>query len=196
MFAICWITSIGNADAIRAATRGLMPILVLQALAMPVVTQRVVRYQESSSRHYAEFIARNPRYRNAILMSEPDYFMEPLPYYVNNRIYMPRQAEFASTAYFGERRSPLFTLSQLENVAQVLACQKKVPVLVAIDTRDFQGDVEGQRGVAYKGTFFWNREERLQFAAAAKKVAIFPAATSDEVYEVFEISGCGTLVIG
>ena len=193
--AICWITSIGNTAAVRNATRALMPLLVLQAVALPVVAQRVVRYEESSSRDYARYITRHPEYRDAILMSEPDYFMEPLRYYVKNRIYMPRQSEFASRAYFGERRSPEFTLSQLEAAAQVLACQKKVPVLVAI-TRDFGDRPWGQREVAYRGTFVWTLEERMRFAAAAKKLVIFPAATSDESYEVFEVSGCRGLATG
>ena len=195
VFAICWITSTADANAVRAASRGLLPLFALQALALPVVAQRVVRYEESGSQEYGDFIKSHPEYRNAILMSEPDYFMEPLRYYVNNRIYMPRQAEFASRAYFGERRSPGFSLSQLENAAQVIACQHKVPVLVAIGTRDFASRLEGQREVAYRGTFFWTAEERTRFAAAAKRVATFPDATSDEVYEVFEISGCGTLVV-
>jgi hypothetical protein len=190
LIAICWITAADNPPKLKAATRALFPLLAVQALALPMLVQRVIRYHESSSRDYAGFIDSNPRFRDAILVSEPDYFMEPMRYYRKNRIYMPRQGEFANRAYFGERRASFFSLGQLQAVAESLACRYRTPVLVAIGTRDFQGHPSGSREVAYRAKFAWTAGERQRFAAVAKKVAVFPRATSDEVYEVYEVPPC------
>ncbi len=187
LIAICWITAADSPAKLTAATRGLFPLLAFQALALPIMAQRVIRYDESSSRDYAEFIESNARYRDAILVSEPDYFMEPMRYYVKNRIYMARQGEFASRAYFGERRARFFSLGQVQAAAESLACRYQTPILVAIGTRDFRGRASGWREVAYRAKFTWTPEERQRFGAAAKKVAFFTRATSDEVYEIYEI---------
>jgi hypothetical protein len=63
-----------------------------------------------------------------------------------------------------------------------------VPVLLAIGTRDFQANLSGSRSVAYRATFAWTRDERARFNAVARRVAVFPRATTDEVYEVFELT--------
>ena len=188
ILAICWVTAENDGARLRAAVRGLVPLFAFQALALPILVNRVIKYNESSSRPYAEFITANPRYRNAILMSEPDYFMEPLRYYVSNRIYSARQEEFANRVYFGDRRANYLALSRLQDVAQMTACRYKVPVLLAIGTRDFQAKLSGSRSVAYRATFHWTLEERSRFHAAAKRVAFFPRATTDEVYEVYELT--------
>ena len=190
MIAICWITSADDRARIRAAARGLFPLLALQTLALPMLVQRVIRYDESSSRAYAGFIESEPRYRDAILVSEPDYFMEPMRYYVKNRIYMARQGEFANKAYFGGRRATVFSLGQLQSVAQSLACRYRTPVLVAMDTRDYRSGASGSTEVAYRARFTWTAEERGRFAAAAKQVAKFSRATSDENYTIYEIPIC------
>jgi len=188
LFAICWVTA-GNDDTrVRAATRGLLPLFALQALALPILVNRVIKYNESSSRSYAAFITANPGYRRAILMSEPDYFMEPLRYYVSNRIYSARQEQFANRVYFGDKRANYLALWKLQDEAQRVACQYRVPVLLAIGTRDFQANLSGSRSVAYRATFAWTRDERARFNAVARRVAVFPRATTDEVYEVFELT--------
>jgi hypothetical protein len=189
LISICWITA---KEMPRHAMRAIAPLVVLQAIAMPILMHRVIRYNESSSKDYAAFLQSRPEYRNAILMGEPDFFMEPMRYYVANRIYMPRQAEFANVAYFdrGARRATNFTLGQLEASAETIACKYRSPVLIAIWTKGFRGSRQGSRSVAYGAHFSWTLEERVQFRAAAKRVAIFRYATTDEVYEVFEVPAC------
>ena len=187
IFGICWITAGDEQAKASAVTRGLLPLFALQSLALPILVHRVIRYNESSSRAYGDFIHANTRYRDAILISEPDYFMEPMRYYVGNRIFSARQEEFANRVYFGERRARTLTLSQLQNAAEGVACSERVPVLLAIGTLDFQARSSGTRPVSYRATFTWTAAEKARLKEAAKRVAFFPRATTDEVYEVYEI---------
>ena len=70
---------------------GLLPLLLFQALALPVTIRRVLLHPTSSSREFAALIERTPAWREAILAGEPDFMMEPMSYYVSNKVFMPRQ---------------------------------------------------------------------------------------------------------
>jgi hypothetical protein len=196
IFAIGWIVSLSeNIDSRQMRRRigiGFAPLLVLQALALPIVAIRTIRHQESSSRLYGQFIGKQLKYQNAILLGEPDYFMESMPYYVANRIYMPRQQGFSDRAYFdnGLHRRRVMTLSRLQETAIDLTCRFRAPVLVAIQTHGISARRAGSFPVAYHGTFTWTAAEDARFHALFQRVAVFPRATTDEVYEVFEAPAC------
>jgi hypothetical protein len=91
IFSICWIAVATANDGIKHRFRsqvvmGLAPLFALQALALPVFVNRAISHQQSSSKRFGQFISANPKYRDAILVGEPDYVLESMPYYVGNRI--------------------------------------------------------------------------------------------------------------
>lgn len=191
IFTLCWMEA-ERADDSRKIALGLLPLFALQSLALPFLIQRVIRYPESGSKAYAEFIRANPRYSNAILMSEPDYLMESMPYYVQNPVFMPRQSEFTDWVYFGNsgRRRADMTLGQLMTIADGVACSSRRPVLLAIGYPEFPSQPNGRGYPFYRGlTFTWGGTDWSRFGARAP-VASFPIATTDESYRVYEISGC------
>jgi hypothetical protein len=194
LFSIAWMAIRNggeNPDKTRRISLGLLPLLFFQSLALPVMAQRFIRHPESGSRDLGAFIRSNPRYTNAVLASEPDYFMEPMPYYVNNRVFMPRQREFHHRVYFdsGRRRQQDLSLSQLTAIADSLACSTKRPVLLAMGHPQVAKLDSGEVSLAYRGAVFrWTRAERSALEARAKRVASFLGASSDEVYDVFEFA--------
>ena len=196
IFSICWIAVVTADDAMRDRARrqivmGLAPLFAIQAFALPIFINRAISHQQSSSRRFGEFIRDNSRYRDAILVGEPDYLLESMPYYVDNRIYMTRQGEFARRVYFGEtRRRKDLTLSQLRETALTLSCQYKVPVLLAIGAREFPDRRESTAPVSYRATFTWTAAEKARLRAEFPRVAWFGRANTDEVYQVFEAPRC------
>lgn len=195
LFSICWMGVKRNAADAHLNSRriafGLLPLLLFQALALPVMAQRFFRHPESASREFAAFIRSDPRYRDAILASEPDYFMESMPYYVGNRIFMPRQREFNYRVYFdaGRRRKQDLTLGGLIDIADSVACTTRQPVLLAMGHPNVAKQDSGQASLAYKGAVFrWTAVERTRLAERGKPVASFLGAASDELYDVFEIA--------
>ena len=193
IFSICWMETERANDSPRIAL-GLLPFFALQAIALVFLVHRAIAYPESSSKAYGEFIRGNPRYANAILMSEPDYLMESLPYYVPNPIFMPRQSELTDHVYFGTtgRRRADLTLAQLMTTADSVSCAAKRPVLLAIGYPLFQYQPAGVGYPLYRGlTFTWVEADWVRLGAR-RPVASFPIATSDEFYRVYEIAPkCG-----
>jgi hypothetical protein len=199
ILSICWLAvATGGHENVtlrRRVVTGLAPLLVLQALALPVLVNRTISHQQSSSRRFGEFLSRHPQYQNAILVGEPDYLMESMPYYASNRIFMLRQRAFSKRVYFGDstRRQRDVTLSHLLDTAQLLGCQYNVPVLVAIGARGFPDYRQHTAATAYGGSFSWTAAERARLRSDFRRVAEFPRANTDEVYAVFEAPSCSAM---
>lgn len=56
--------------------------------------------EKSSNKAFGRFLCLDETYRDAIIVPEPDYLLESLPYYANNMIYLPRERRFSKTASF------------------------------------------------------------------------------------------------
>src|SRR5207245_11130040 len=89
-------------------------------------------------------------YREAMLVPEPDYFIESLPYYANNRIYFPREHRFGTTVSFTTAADRLCSLGKLLAQARVLKTTEKQPVLIVL------GHSEVGRNGLHKKNFSYN----------------------------------------
>jgi hypothetical protein len=175
----------------RSMAFGLLPLLLFQAVALPVTVRRVLMHPTSSSRAFAALIDRTPAWRDAILAGEPDYMMEAMPYYVDNRVFMPRQRSFDYRVYFdrGARRKLQLRLGGLIDLADSLSCATGRPVLLAIGYGKLLSDSAGEAYLAYPpAEFRWNSAERSRLFAEGKLVGSFVQATGDENYSVFELA--------
>lgn len=199
---LCWIACSepgenSTPNRHRAIALGMLPLLVTQTLTLPVLARRIFVLPESSSKLFAQFIDRTARYHNAILMSEPDYNLETMPYYVANPVYMPRQHEFHYRVYFDRvKRQQHFTLGDLVHIADSVTCATGRPALVAIAYPKVFKDSAGVAHLAYRGAeFVWNQTDKANLFTRGRRVASFEHA-ADENYEVFEIaprSGAGCM---
>lgn len=201
VFSICWLAaeSRNRGDASRSDAMtvkgqiafGLLPLFAVQAAALPVIAHRSITKPESGSKAYGQFINSHSQYRDAILMSEPDYMMEALPYYVANRIYMARQNEFGHVVYFdkgGKRRQQL-TMTELIQTADMVSCTYRSPVLLAIGYTEMAYKKSGVRTLGYRpASFRWTEAEWRSLGGHVRPVASFDQAVSDEYYHIVEVN--------
>lgn len=193
---ICWIAVQDKPDSERGEFRqrvafGLLPMLLFQAIALPIVARRHLMHPASSSKALGRLIASTPRLSNAILISEPDYLIEAMPYYVPNRVYMPRQHEYHYRVYFdaGAHRQRNLTLGQLIDTADSLGCVTRSPVLISIGYPDFPKMTSGgAHGAFHSADFRWAADEKTRLTARGLLLADFVGATTDENYQVFELA--------
>jgi hypothetical protein len=195
IIAICWIAIRDRqpADAgafIRRVSLGILPVMLIQSIALPVAARRHLMHPASSSKALGGFIRATPRLSNAILIGEPDFLMEALPYYVPNRVYMPRQHEYAKTVYFanGGGHQTDMTLGQLIGSADSIGCVTQARVLLSIGYPDFAARPTGVIRGAYNAAHFtWTAADKARLASRASMLGDFQGATTDENYEVFEL---------
>ncbi|MEO7501683.1 MAG: hypothetical protein ABIW94_03500 [Gemmatimonadaceae bacterium] len=201
LVSLCWIACLEPTEGAtpshqRRIALGMLPLLVPQLLMLPVRVRRQIIYPESSSRLFAQLIQGTPRYRDAIIMSEPDYVAESMPYYLPNRVFMPRQREFHYRVYFDEvRRQKRLTLGGLVGIVDSVTCATGEIALLAIAHLKVFTDSAGRVTLGYRGAeFIWDPADKAKLLARGKQVAVFDKA-SEENYRVFEIaprvgSGC------
>jgi hypothetical protein len=198
LISLCWIATT-EAERRNEHTRarsipfGLIPLIVVQAAALPWIVKLDIERPRSSSKAFGQFIRETPRLRNAVIMGDPDYLMEPMSYYVRNRIFFPRQHGFDYRTHFdhGAQRDLELRLGALLDVADSLACANRQPVLLAMGEYRLLTEPEGESPVSYVNTFRWNASERSRLFEKGKLVFFSFGSFSREDYSVFEIpSSC------
>jgi hypothetical protein len=146
---------------------------------------RDISKEESSSKAFGRFITANPEYHDAIIMGEPDYALESLPYYVSNRLYMPRERRFGNRVMFTPASKAQMSLNELLNIAQQVRSSNGAKVLIAIGHLDLSNQKGYRISYPYKRTFTWSPRELAALKSQTTKVAEFKKAVGDENYEIY-----------
>jgi hypothetical protein len=142
----------------------------------------------SSSRRLAELIGRSPDLRDAVVVGDPFTMVEALPYYRDNRIYMPREKAFRkwTPARTAVRSS---SLADLLDAVMELRRREAAPVIVVL-AWDIDGPAEQTmyRDTFLEQTFAVDPEARDEFLRHAKRIARLRSAVyTDENYDVFVV---------
>jgi hypothetical protein len=146
-----------------------------------------INLERSSSKAFGEFLSTSQTYHDAIIVPEPDYLIESLPYYAPNKIYLPREQRFGTTVTWTTDANYYLTLDELLSTAHDLKILYDQPVLIVIGHMDFDSKQSGEKEYSYNKVFAWNQEQLAYFDETTMLVAVFDTAYTDENYRVFEI---------
>lgn len=141
----------------------------------------------SSSKPLGEWLNSHPEYRDSIILGEPDYLLESLPYYAAQRIYIPRESRFGNWVRFTTDSRPILSLGELLDAAQGLKEKEHQTVFV---TMGFPASVfEQKRSVAYSynKVLTWTPSQWQRFRQSTKRVAEFWSSKGDENFDLYEI---------
>lgn len=144
-----------------------------------------INMERSSSQAFGEFLYESETYRDAIVVPEPDFFLESLPYYAKNRIYLPREHRFGTTTSLTTDASYRLSLGELLSLARDLETNYDQPVLIVLGHLDFSTSEHREMKYSYNKVFTWNTDEFAEFDRLTTLVAEFTSAYSGENYRVF-----------
>ncbi len=116
-------------------------LTVLLGIALGLGLYRLGRdllYPQSASRAFGELLRRHPDYRGAILLGEPDFLLESVPYYADNPIYIAREQRFGDTIRFTRASQARLGLGELLRTAARL---RDPPGARPVSTLDPEGQV-------------------------------------------------------
>ena len=150
----------------------------------------------SASREFGEFLQRSPEHRRSVLLAEPEYLIESMPYYVNNRIYIARERRFGRIVNFLASVKPDLSLGELLCAAWQAKRQAGGNALVALGPPIASASLPWDAGArsplvqAERRTFRWSEEDVALWRRHATPVARFgeQVSASDERYLVFAIA--------
>jgi hypothetical protein len=117
----------------RVAFGIVLPLVLAVGVLAGIAKARTdLREDMSASRPLAAFIRAHPGLSDAILIGEPDYALEPLPYYVANPIFIPREGKYGQWVSFTTKNRDTISLGEILDVATRLQRETKHPVLLLL----------------------------------------------------------------
>ena len=141
--------------------------------------------QQSRSRDLSQLIKSRPDLNNAVIIADPDYLLEALPYYIDNPLCFMRERKFGKVVSFTRAAQLNLTLDDVLNVAKQLNQEGGRPVIILMAQRLDPA----QSAVTYQESYNWSlsvtSEQLRRFLASAQLLARFAPARSDESYDVY-----------
>jgi hypothetical protein len=139
----------------------------------------------SRSRDLAALITQRPELRDAVIIADPDYMLEPLPYYIANQTYLMREQRFGNVVKFTRHARLRLDLDDILADARRLHRDTGKPIVILLK----QKIDPSQPSRAYREGLNWELvttpAQVRAFQAATRHVAGFGPALSDESFEVY-----------
>jgi hypothetical protein len=146
-----------------------------------------IRMERSSSKALGGFLKTSEDYGDAIVVPEPGYILEALPYYVENKIYLPRERRFGPNASFTTQARDRLSLGELWRIAREVEVRYEQPVLIVLGHTEVLTSDRGEKKYPYRKVFVWNAEEIAEFKEQTRKVTEFRSAYRGENYGVYAL---------
>lgn len=141
--------------------------------------------QSSSSAALGNLLKADPLLQNAIIVPEPDYLMDALPYYGQNPIYYPRENRFGT--YVSWTLDSRETLSMAELIDQARQIKQSfgqsVVIVLGFPPEVFQ--TAGQIEFSYNKTFTWSATDLDALITCTRPITRLDAAYGDENYTLY-----------
>lgn len=171
----------------RVSLSVLIPLVFLFHLrSTQVLVANDIMKDYSSSKAMAQFLATHDVYNDAILMSEPDYYLESLPYYADNDIYFPREERYGKVTSFTKENRTEFSLSEFLKAAQRIEKLENRPVLMLFGLPELANEDSVDYPIHYNRHFTWAPDEFKAFHEATEMLVDFQSALTEN-YAVYRL---------
>ncbi|WLA80175.1 hypothetical protein [Bradyrhizobium elkanii] len=123
---------------------------------------------------------------DAVILSEPEWLVEALPYYVKNRIYLARDYKFGSVVIFSRKGKMDSDLGETLRLARELRDTSRAPVIILLAYRldEITPNRTYDEGKAWR-TFRASAAQIRDFREATTMLRSFGPAKTDESFDVY-----------
>lgn len=149
---------------------------------------------EGAASDVAGLVAATPALHDATIISDPDFMLESLPYYLHNRLYLLRENRFGNMAVFTANANLRLSLDDILATAETLRAQFQQPVVIIMQPR-LDNYAEGPARVLKEG-YNWELEvspEQIarfrQNTRLLKRYEQVSINSTDEFYDVYVYAG-------
>jgi hypothetical protein len=145
------------------------------------IVRQEANVEKSTAMALGKYINTNKQLEKAIIIGSPEYMLEPIAYYSQNRIYLVQEKCFREFVKFSREYDKTSSLMIVEQTAEELNAKYNVPILIVLGYFDMQNGRTFP--TIYRGNFNTNDIEKFQ--EKTLKIAEFNNALGDEKYQVF-----------
>ena len=89
----------------------------------------------SRSADFAAFLADRPDLRNAVVIADPDFLLETLPYYLKNETYLLREQQYGNVVTFTNKARLKLQLDDVLQAARTIRDTRGKPVVILLMQR-------------------------------------------------------------
>ncbi|MBB2831429.1 UNVERIFIED_ORG: pimeloyl-ACP methyl ester carboxylesterase [Rhizobium esperanzae] len=140
----------------------------------------------SRARDLGSFIQSRPDLRDAIIMADPDYLVEPLPYYIPNRTYLLREQRFGAIVRYTRNARLSLSLADILQTARQLQQSEHAPIVILLSQRLDQIAGPVSLPESYNWLLSLTPEEISAFRSETTLLKRFgPVAGSDETFDAY-----------
>jgi hypothetical protein len=145
---------------------------------------------ESRSKELGMLIAKNPELHDATIIADPDYLLEPLSFYVQNRTYLMREQRLGNVTVFTKHAK--LNLSLVDILADARSLREKFnkPVVILLNHRLAISEPEQVIKEGYNWELSISPEQVSNFQASTRLLKRFEPVSSDsrESFDVYVLN--------
>lgn len=166
---------------------GIVPLLLGNLAALKNTVWVDITTEMSSSKSLGNFLRGSREYEGAMLVAEPDYLLESLPYYTSNRIYFPREQRFGTAVSWTTEPRDRLSLAELLSAARDIQARHGGPVLIVLGHFEMSNGTTGEKRYSYNKVFSWTTDAVRDLAESTVALAEFSRSYPDERYRVYAL---------
>ena len=138
----------------------------------------------SRSSDLAVFLAGRPDLRDAVLIADPDYMLEPLSYYLNNKTYLMREQRYGDLVVFTKNARLQLNLDDILQTARTIHDASGKPIVILLLQRlDETAEHNYEEGI---WTLTTTPAQVRSFLGATSLLQRFgPAQVKDETFDAY-----------
>ncbi len=190
MMSLYWIVAARS----QASKLGLLALGIMLALQLSVAAERVVTTLRgtdvpmSRSADFAAFMKSRPDLRDAVLVADPDYLLEPMHYYLPNATWFARERRIGTVVVFKHDARTALGLDEMLADAAALAHPGR-PVLILLHQRLDLAAPPLRVTEGYGWLLETDPAAVGRFLSRTERLARFAPAETDESFDVYRFTG-------
>jgi hypothetical protein len=181
---LCFKSLMGPASAIGSALMVLLVAIQVPSSVKAIADIALGSQPLSRARDLGAFVATHNDLQDAIIIADPDFLVEALPYYIHNPTYLMRERRFGNVVKFTNKARLSIDLGDILATARALRAESGKSVLILLYQK-----LDPSRPQIYHEGFNWNLlttpEQVRDFLASTRFLARFAPALSDESFDVY-----------
>lgn len=159
-------------------------LLLFQLLSSVPFATRPLRHMPESRSYELAQLLRQPDLRDAIVIGDPDYMLETLPYYAPNRLYLLRERRWGQYTLFTRAAKRTVRIDELLDTATRIHAETGKPIVILMSDRTYPDGEPHSRGGF--GDLIVTPQGLIRLQTATRKLASFDhVANGDESYDVY-----------
>ena len=194
LIALYWIVSAGPAVTEGMVTRWVRRagfacfagLLLLQApVGLRSVADGLAGPPFSPVRDFARMLRSRPDLRGSVLIPDPDYMLEALPYYVDNPIFLPRSGGFGRVSHFVRSGVLALSLGELVEAARLMCRVQGRPVVLVLGADLDRLELPVTLDESYNWKLSVTAAEREALRSSTEFLGRFEPAVMDETFGAY-----------